>query len=56
MAKAIIAQSTAKERRMARILAEAEDRYRNEILDDEERMLLLDRIKRLRRRLRAQAS
>jgi hypothetical protein len=42
MAKSIIAQS-AKERRMVRILAEAEDRYRNEILDDEERMLLLDR-------------
>ena len=30
------------------ILREAEHRYRNELLDDEERMLLLDRIKRLR--------
>jgi hypothetical protein len=48
MAKSIIAQS-AKERRMVRILAEAEDRYRNELMDSEERMLLLDRIKRLRR-------
>jgi hypothetical protein len=55
MAKTIIAQS-AKERRIGRILEEAETRYRNEILDDEERMLLLDRIKRLRRTLRVQAS
>ncbi len=30
------------------ILREAEHRYRNELLDDEERQLLLDRIKRLR--------
>jgi hypothetical protein len=30
------------------ILREAETRYRNEIMDDEERMLLRDRIKRLR--------
>jgi hypothetical protein len=41
----------AKERRMARILAEAEERFNHELMDDEERMLLLDRIKRLRRRL-----
>jgi hypothetical protein len=50
MAKAIIAQAT-KERRMAKILAEAEERYRNELMDDEERIMLLDRIKRLRRHL-----
>jgi hypothetical protein len=31
------------------ILREAESRYRNEMMDDEERQLLLDRIKRLRR-------
>ena len=31
------------------ILREAELRYRNELRSDEERMLLLDRIKRLRR-------
>jgi len=31
------------------ILREAETRYRNELLDDEERRQLLDRIKRLRR-------
>ena len=55
MAKAIIAQG-AKKYRMARILAEAEDRYRNELMDDEERMVLLDRIKRLRRRSGMQAS
>jgi hypothetical protein len=30
------------------ILREAEHRYRHELLGDEERMLLLDRIKRLR--------
>ena len=29
----------------------AESRYRNELLDDEERQLLLDRIRRLRRTL-----
>ncbi len=31
------------------VLREAEHRYRNELLDDEERLLLLERIKRLRR-------
>jgi hypothetical protein len=33
------------------ILREAEARYLHELLDDEERQLLLDRIKRLRRTL-----
>jgi len=33
------------------ILSEAEDRYRNELMDDEERQLLLGRIRRLRRAL-----
>ena len=33
------------------VLREAEARYRNEMMDDEERQLLLDRIKRLRRTL-----
>ena len=32
-------------------LREAESRYRNELMSDEERQLLLDRIKRLRRTL-----
>ena len=54
MAKAIIAQN-AQELRMARILDEAETRYRHELLDDVERMLLLDRITRLRRRLDTKA-
>jgi hypothetical protein len=31
------------------ILREAETRYRNELMDDGERQLLLDRIKRLRK-------
>jgi hypothetical protein len=38
---------------MCRILREAEERYRNKLLEDEERMLLLDCIKRLRRQLEA---
>ena len=33
------------------ILREAEARYRNELLEDEERQLLLDRIRRLRKAL-----
>jgi len=33
------------------ILREAESRYRHELLADEERMLLLDRIRRLRKAL-----
>ncbi len=32
-------------------LREAKDRFNNEIMDDEERMLLLDRIKRLQKAL-----
>lgn len=42
-----------KTRRMERILAEAVERYEHELLDDEERMLLLDRIRRLRKKLAA---
>ena len=33
------------------VLREAETRFNHELLDDEERQLLLDRIKRLRRQL-----
>jgi hypothetical protein len=33
------------------ILREALNRYRNELMDDEERMLLLDRIRHIRRQL-----
>jgi hypothetical protein len=32
------------------VLREAEQRYRNELLDDDERQLLLDRIQRIRRK------
>ena len=42
--------------RIRTILREAEERYQNDLLDDEERELLLDRIKRLRRRVGMQAS
>jgi hypothetical protein len=35
------------------ILREAETRYRHELMGDEERLLLLDRIKRLRRQGKA---
>jgi hypothetical protein len=35
------------------ILREATERFNHELLDDEERQLLLDRIRRLRRRLSA---
>ncbi len=40
-----------KARRMERILAEAIERYEHELLPDEERILLLDRVKRLRKTL-----
>jgi hypothetical protein len=47
MTKLSLAQG-AKVHRMARILAEAEDRYRSELMDADERLEVLDRIKRLR--------
>jgi hypothetical protein len=43
----------AKTARMCRILRESEERCRNELMDDEERLMLLDRIRRLRKRLEA---
>jgi hypothetical protein len=39
------------ERRIAAILKEAEERFRHELMDDEERLLLADRIRKLRIRL-----
>jgi hypothetical protein len=45
----VIKESVADERRIRRILEEAVHRFNNELMSDEERMLLLDRIKRLRR-------
>ena len=50
---ATLSVQEAKTQRMCRILRESEERFRNELLEDEERMLLLDRIKRLRRTLEA---
>ena len=43
--------SVLKAERLRTILREATERYNRELLDDEERQLLLDRIKRIRRRL-----
>ena len=43
--------SVTKDERLRTILHEAVNRFNNELLDDEERQLLLDRIKGLRRRL-----
>jgi hypothetical protein len=39
------------ERRIAAILKEAEERFRHELLDDEERLIILARITKLRKRL-----
>jgi glucosamine 6-phosphate synthetase-like amidotransferase/phosphosugar isomerase protein len=39
------------DRVLRRVLREAVDRFNHELLDDEERQMLLDRIKRLRRQL-----
>lgn len=40
---------TAQEGRIRRILEEAIERFNHELMNDEERMVLLDRIRRLRR-------
>ena len=45
--------SVVDERRIRRILEEAVERFNSELLPDEERMLLLDRIRRLRKKLEA---
>jgi len=46
----ILRRASSDEARRA-ILRESLTRYRNELMDDEERQLLLDRIRRLRRAL-----
>ena len=51
MAVKILADQRRDERRRT-ILREAEERYRNELMGDEERMLLWERILRLRRQLK----
>ncbi len=43
--------SVVDERRIRRMLEEAIERFNHEILDDEERVLLLDQIKRLKKSL-----
>jgi hypothetical protein len=43
----------ARTKRMCAVLCEAEERYRSELMDDEERQQLLDRIRRLRKILEA---
>ena len=43
--------SVLKAERLRTILREATERYNRELLDDEERQLLLDRIRRIRRQL-----
>jgi len=50
MAIKSLAEECRDERRRM-ILRESEDRYRSELMTDEERQLLLDRIRRLRRTL-----
>ena len=48
MARHRIPRHAIRDEVMRAILREAEARYQHELMDDEERMLLLDRIKRLR--------
>ena len=52
MAKKSLLQDAVSDETRRTILRESLARYRNELLDDEERQLLLARIKRLRRQLR----
>ncbi len=55
MAKKSVLQDAVPNEVKRTVLREAEERYLRELMDDEERMLLLDRIKRLRRQLRLPA-
>jgi hypothetical protein len=52
MAKKSVLQNAVSDEVWRTILRESEARYRNELLPDEERMTLQDRILRLRRQLR----
>ena len=51
MAKKSLLENALSDEARRTVLREAEDRYRNELMTDEERQLLLDRIRRLRRTL-----
>jgi len=52
MAKQSLLENSLTDEARRAVLREATRRFNNELLDDEERQLLLDRIKRLRRQLR----
>jgi hypothetical protein len=52
MARRSVLQDAVPNEVVRTVLREAVTRYRNELLDDEERQLLLDRIRRLRRQLK----
>jgi len=52
MAKDRILQDAVSNEVWRTVLREAEDRYRNELMSNEERQLLLNRIKRLQRELK----
>jgi hypothetical protein len=52
----LLAALEALRRRLLAILREAEERCKHELMYNEERMLLLDRIRRLRRRLGVRGS
>ena len=51
MAKERILHNAVSDEARRTVLREAEERYRHELMDEEEHQLLLDRIKRLRRQL-----
>ena len=51
MAKPRILQDAVSDEVRRTVLRESEDRFNRELLDEEERQLLLDRIKRIRRQL-----
>ena len=51
MARGSLLENSLTDEARRTVLREAEERYRRELMDDEERQLLLDRIKRLRRTL-----
>jgi hypothetical protein len=53
MAKRSVLQDAVPNEVRRTVLREAEDRYRNELMSDEERQLLLDRIRRIRRQLKS---
>jgi len=52
MAKRSVLQDAIPNEVRRTVLREAEDRYRNELMSDEERMLHIDRIQHIRRQLR----